>query len=145
MRKIIVYELGYLNMNWPLGALKEWLVERDAVLADIRFQPRSHNPKWAKHVLERVLGERYVHIEELGNLNYKLKGMENIEIADMEKGLSRLWDAPFQSVVIMCACKDFDHCHRKVVAARVVELGGEVRPLLDSPPSEPSDIQPILF
>lgn len=102
-----------------------------ALVADIRLSPRSRNPLWNQKKLQETLGERYVYLPDLGNLNYKGGYGQGIVIADMDSGASRL-EAILQRqpVIILCACADYRTCHRKTVAdymatwygARVVHL-----------------------
>ncbi len=77
-----LYTLGYAG--WQLADLFEAVRRRNAVLADIRFSPASRHPQWSRKQLRALLGDRYRHVQELGNVNYKTGG--EIVLADYEEG-----------------------------------------------------------
>lgn len=91
------------------------LTRLGATLCDIRLSPRSRVPHWRGPALQQLLGARYRHIPALGNVNYKRKKSEPIELADVERGIGELL-AVTGAVVLLCACADVAHCHRRVVA-----------------------------
>lgn len=87
------------------------------LLIDIRYMPVSRwRPDWRKGNLSARFGGRYIHMRGLGNVNYK----------DREKGihlyapdvplfqLRRLMESGY-SLVLLCACRDYEHCHRRLV------------------------------
>lgn len=118
-----IYTIGYTGRKPDqLKALAEQL---DATVYDIRFSPRSRAPHWNRGRLEAMLGDRYMHIGELGNRNYKAGP---IEIADLDAGLARIQDHP-RPVILMCACKDLAGCHRSVISKHLQALGLEVEEL----------------
>ena len=47
------------------------LVEANAILFDIRFSPRSRNPVWSGKQMKAFFGDRYQHVNALGNKNFK--------------------------------------------------------------------------
>lgn len=107
-----LYTIGYSGRK--LDELKAIVAEAQAVLVDIRFSPFSRVPHWRGDALGRVLGERYHHIGALGNKNYR---GGSIEIVDMKQGVAEVISLLSQSpVILMCACKNYHTCHRKVVA-----------------------------
>jgi uncharacterized protein (DUF488 family) len=64
-----LYTFGYSGKQpEELHTLAEQL---DALVADIRFSPRSRVPHWNGGSLVRRLGHRYRHLPALGNRNYK--------------------------------------------------------------------------
>lgn len=108
--------------------------ESDGLLLDIRYSAKSRNPAWNKRQLEEMLSGKYCHLWEWGNVNYK--GGE-IDIADYDYGLTMLQaiikDAEAagnlsgnEIILLMCACKDADHCHRTEVARLLRADGYEV-------------------
>lgn len=108
-----IYTLGYTGLK-P-DKIDKWLQLNNAVIADIRMSPRSRVPMWEKDALIKQLGERYVHIPALGNVNYKNGGV--ITLADPAMGLKLIEvmiDA--NNVVLMCACKHVATCHRSYAA-----------------------------
>lgn len=119
-----IYTLGYTGRRpGEIYALAEQL---DATVCDIRFSPRSRVPRWNKGRLEVLLGDRYMHIQELGNQNYKTGGP--VEIVDLDAGLARIQDHP-RPVILMCACKDLAGCHRAVIRDHLRAEGLEVEEL----------------
>jgi uncharacterized protein (DUF488 family) len=117
-----VYSIGYGGRS-P-AQLLSILEEKDAVLFDIRFSPASMNPQWSRKQLSQTLGNRYVHVQALGNANYKNGG--EIKLVDFDLG-RKIIDASAKPVVLMCACKDFRTCHRNTVLAKLSMLGYRTR------------------
>lgn len=114
----MIYTAGYYGRN--LEEFKETVWRLGAMVVDIRLVPQSRFfPDWRKANLERVFGKEYRHVPELGNKGFKEK---RIEIADMKSGveiIDELYNKPFvgvQSLVLLCACKSYQTCHRKTVA-----------------------------
>ena len=55
-----------------MTALEGLMADAAAYLVDIRLSPRSqYKPEFNKSALEKQFPKRYVHIPELGNLNYR--------------------------------------------------------------------------
>ena len=65
--KIIPF--GYANGG--MTALEQLMQEECAYLVDIRYSPRSRIPAFNRTSLQARFPGRYVHIPELGNVNYK--------------------------------------------------------------------------
>ncbi len=129
MKLHTIYSAGYLGHSASeLAPLLESL--GGAILADIRFLPASRRREWCRdRLLENV---RYVWLWELGNRNYKEKGGE-IVLAKSEAGVQRVLDlAEICPVVMLCVCKGYAGCHRKVVAELFrAERGIEVVEIAD--------------
>lgn len=115
------YSLGYLGRTLP--EILAILVERSAVLVDIRLVPYSRNKAFIKGALERVLGPRYVWVRSLGNLNFRTGGP--VALADYAAGRAAIL-ALQSPVVLMCACREHERCHRSVVAQALTAEGFEV-------------------
>lgn len=80
-----VYTVGYSGQRpEQLQALIEKL---GALLVDVRFSPRSRNPRWGQPALREMFGDRYVHLPEFGNAAYKHRGQ--ITLVDIEGGLRK--------------------------------------------------------
>ncbi len=100
-----------------------------AVLLDIRFVARSRwYPRWNKGVLQAKWGGRYVHEKRLGNVNYQYSDCP-IELLDPEAALPSLLVQLQQGVIflLLCACRDYSRCHRKVVAEYILRRCSDVR------------------
>lgn len=72
------------------------------------------------------------HIRALGNANYR---GNSVRIENFDAGL-RAIAASGRPVVLMCACKEYEHCHRSVVAEKQRELGFSVTELTSKPQPE---------
>jgi len=148
MNKPTIYTLGYGKK--PLAEIRALAEQLNALVVDVRYSPRSRKPEYNKSGFERVLNESYVHVPELGNLNYKNGGP--IEIADYEEGVMRavtFAEARGKSaIILMCVCWNPVTCHRTTVAERMQADGFTVLPLpaLTGPVEEtPKLVQMELF
>ncbi len=131
-----IYTMGY--QGWTPAAFCRAVRARDGLLVDVRYAARSRNRAWTKSALLEEFGERYLHVRDLGNVNYRAVGRP-IEIADLEAGAktveSLLTMVP-GALILLCACKDVATCHRKVVADALAErFGMDVEHI--EPPAEP--------
>jgi uncharacterized protein (DUF488 family) len=115
-----VYGIGYSGKDPE--AVRRIAEALDAVVFDIRFSPRSRDPRWAGRNVAAALGAgRYEHVRALGNRNYK---GGPVELVDFEAGLRRIFDSE-RPVILMCVCRDPATCHRTVVGRRLEEAGLE--------------------
>lgn len=106
-----VFTAGYQGHSVDdLQSIAEFL---DATVVDIRFAPYSKNPAWGKDALRQTLGNRYRHVHALGNKNYRNGG--DIEILNLVQGALDINNDRRGTVILLCVCKDYDHCHRRVV------------------------------
>ena len=122
-----LYTLGY--SGWSLSQITAALDEHQAVLVDVRYKPWSRKTGMSKSSLQQRFRGRYVHLKDLGNVNYN--NDEPIELLHAERGLIELEGYLRESpVIIMCVCPDLETCHRWVVADMASErLGVEVEHL----------------
>ncbi|MBI5954344.1 MAG: hypothetical protein HY865_22025 [Chloroflexi bacterium] len=113
-RKYPLFDLGYNDLK-KAGELAQIANELGAVIADIRFMPHTRNPEFSLKHLQEVLGDKYIHVGELGNANYK--GTGGIQLANTEAGMRILHGLLANSaVIIICACWKRSECHRVYVA-----------------------------
>lgn len=111
-----LYTIGYAGLS--LEDVAQWVEDNDALLIDTRLRPYSPRPDWQKVAIGRRLGSRYQSVTALGNVNYKNGGP--IQLQDEEAGIKVIMDALAERpVVLLCACKEVDECHRKVIAELV--------------------------
>lgn len=119
-----IYTYGYTTST-PED-LTAYIDALDAYLIDIRYSPRSRVPQWRQQALDEMAGvtehgrRRYRHIIELGNVNYNSDGP--IELYAPAAGLREI--APYLAArpcILLCACRDWRTCHRRVVADLIVE------------------------
>jgi uncharacterized protein (DUF488 family) len=112
-----IYSFGYGGHR--AAELAGWVRTHGAVLVDVRYSPASRDEQWRKANLKELLGERYVHVSELGNENFK--GNE-IRIKDLSAGMIRVHGLLQRGpVVIMCACWNRATCHRTIVIRHMVD------------------------
>lgn len=121
-----VYDVGYMTIKDP-ALLHKAIVELGAVLVDVRFSPRSRDPDWNIGKLKELYGDRYLHLKELGNENYR---GGPIKIVDLPKGVNRLI-AIGKPIVLMCGCWKRDECHRHYIVKWLDEAGIATSTALD--------------
>jgi hypothetical protein len=106
-----------------------------ALILDTRLAPTSPNPLWRRAALKRALGDRYRWCKALGNVHFRSGGP--VQLHDPESGLQLLDGLIRQSpVVLLCACRAWQNCHRRVAA----ELAQEAFPgllVIHLTPDEP--------
>lgn len=125
-----LYDLGYQAIK-SHQTLIEVAHTLDAVVLDVRLSPRSRDPRWNKRALLTHLVERYVHVESLGNVNYR-DWDAPIAIKDLARGTEHIRHyLETNSVILMCACGRRETCHRKVIAEAFAEETGIVSIPLD--------------
>ena len=113
-----IYTAGYYGRD--IIEFKATVERLNAVVVDIRLVPQSRfTPEWRQKNLQTLFGESYLHIKELGNKGFKEK---RIEIADLEIGLEVVTQIK-QDMILLCACKDYEKCHRKVIAEELKVRG----------------------
>lgn len=141
-----VYTVGYSGRK-PED-LKQFVIDLDAVLLDIRFSPVSRIPHWNKMAVADTVGGAYQHVKALGNVNYK---GGPVQIVDYQRGKAII-EASECPVILMCACGDPTHCHRTVVAEMlrkdgytVTELNTAKAPATPKEPPKPKPAQLKFF
>jgi uncharacterized protein (DUF488 family) len=119
---LTIYTTGYAGKNAiDLKVLAERL---GATVVDIRLVPASRFRKeWRGSELGKLLGDRYVQVRELGNVNYRLGGP--IKIDDLDTGIARLLEIG-GTLILLCGCADAQTCHRRVVAREMETKGHQV-------------------
>ncbi len=126
------FTTGYRGKE--VGQLPVLLDFHEAVLADIRFAPVSRHLEWRRDYLKLLLKNRYRHVSQLGNRNYKTGG---IQIHNLEIGI-RLIESWETNVILMCACEEPENCHRRVVKSELERRGCEVVELTDWNVAQPT-------
>jgi hypothetical protein len=125
LKRNALYDLGYIGCILP--DLKAAVEATGATLLDIRFSPYSKNPTWNRNNLVKALGEQYVHCRSLGNENYRMVGMENVKFVDLDQGMIMIFGLLQKGpVIVMCACKDVNHCHRLLAVLEYEKRIGQV-------------------
>lgn len=123
-----IYTIGYAG--WTPSSVKARVEALNAMLLDIRYSPYSKRAEWRGDSLKALLGRaRYSHIKTLGNRNYRGDGPIVLDApeAAVETVTRLLTQRP---VVLLCACRDADTCHRSVAAEFLSErLGAPIEHL----------------
>ncbi len=120
-----LYTLGYAAPG-SSDALEELMTASEVLLVDIRLRPRSRWwPVWNKKQLRERWGSRYTHEKKLGNDNYRDRSLPVVLHGPSPEqsiaGAAALLQHGY-SVVLLCACKDYETCHRKVVAEMIQQV-----------------------
>ncbi len=117
-----VYTLGYA-VPGAMEQVEQVMSDPSMLLVDIRYAARSRwYPAWNKKALQSRWGVRYTHEQRLGNVNYKERE-KPIQLLDPDKSLEGavLLLRQGYSLLLLCACADYETCHRKVVAQLIAE------------------------
>jgi len=126
--------IGYMEPN-AAQRIATFMQQPAAFLVDIRFSPRSRLWVWNKSALQAIYcpaGDhlsRYVHLKELGNVNFKDPKLPIVlyQPAIPVQALTEALSAGC-SFLLLCACKNYETCHGKVVYELVLtslaELSG---------------------
>ncbi|MCZ7547396.1 MAG: DUF488 family protein [Anaerolineae bacterium] len=96
-----IYTFG--TQRRRLAELVALVHDLDALVVDVRLAPRSRVREWNQAVMAAALGDRYLHVGALGNLNYKTAGTP-VRLCDMEAGIAALEPARAagQSAILVC-------------------------------------------
>ena len=121
-----VFTFGYAGA--PFRAFLHIVDQLDATVLDCRFSPRSRIPTWSGVNLRRALGDCYVWAQPWGNPGYK--GTE-AALADADAGLAIFDALDSPTVIVMCACKNPQTCHRALVRDLLLRERGIVATELD--------------
>lgn len=125
----MIYTAGYHRHT--AEELKAKAEALNAIVFDIRMTPWcSWSADWRRQTMQAVFGDRYVYNGAWGNKNYQ---GGPIEIVNYEGG-RRLFRRRFlhsgaDNAILLCGCRDYEGCHRKVVAEALRAEGEEVEEL----------------
>src|SRR5687768_10565080 len=131
----MIYSLGY--QGGDVARAQRMVLDGAALLIDIRFSPHSPNPDFTGPAFARRLGRGYVHLQSLGNVNYKTHGP--IELLDESAGIREVISIVSTGLapILMCACRNYATCHRKLAAEKIAAALGGVPIIELTPPPEP--------
>ncbi len=120
------YLTGYTGRPTRAPAqLLQLAINLDALVVDSRFNPVSRwATQWSRIPLQRVLGDRYLWLQEFGNSAYK---DNKIKLVNPASGLAYLESINESRAIILCACADGQTCHRTQVGWFLAANGWEVR------------------
>ena len=88
---------------------------RDATVVDCRHVPYSQfYSLWNKEVLQNLFKENYIHVKEFVNQNFGTH--KEFNIVDIKMGIEIIEELlKSKSVILLCACAEFDKCHLKEI------------------------------
>ena len=121
-----IFATGYSGKD--INDLKPLVERLGAILVDIRFAPYSEVMFWRRVFLKTLLGNKYLHIANLGNRNFKER--ENISIQNLSLGLETLLSLNTNSI-LFCACAEAEKCHRRVITEELQKRGIETTEIGD--------------
>lgn len=125
-----IYTVGYVG--WTPEALQREAQYLNARVLDIRINPTSMRPGWRKQELAALLGSAYHHLPDLGNVNYANGGP--INLANPMRAVERVRRWLIQGpVILLCACANWQTCHRREAADFLSEHTGAQVVHLDPP------------
>lgn len=125
--KPTLYTFGYAGTDPK--ALQRTAATLDAIIADIRFKPASRDPRWRQPYLQKLLGDDYVHVDALGNRNYKGGPIDLVDVPAAITEVGALLER--RSVILICVCADLQRCHRLTASEQMRDaLDSAARPVL---------------
>ena len=111
-----VATLGYHQPQaWQI--VSRMVDEQGWSLVDIRYSRRSYLDEWSGSSLRRHFRSSYHAVPELGDVNH-LAPANPMQLLDPTTGLAKvglLLEAGMDCLLV-CACPDWQHCHRRLVA-----------------------------
>lgn len=118
-----LYTIGYTEKD-AAQQIEAFLAQEQTGLIDIRYRPRCRwNAQWNKSALQAKYGAyKYIHLRCFGNMNYNQPG-QPIQLLNPDERLHSVVHALFNgiSLMLLCACKDYERCHRKTVYDLVMQ------------------------
>ena len=129
MRHGILETIGYLE-DEAEERIAVFLARPATSLIDIRLTPYSRFwPDWNKPVLKARYGRQYAHLRGLGNASYQDRN-QPIHLLSPDVHIQHLADQLLRghSYLLLCACKHYERCHRKIVYERILlAMGAQAR------------------
>ena len=121
-----IFATGYAEKD--INDLKPLVESLGAILVDIRFSPYSEIMFWRRVYLKTLLGNKYLHIANLGNRNFKER--DNISIQNLGLGIETLISLNTNSI-LFCACAEAENCHRRAIVEELKKRGIETSEISD--------------
>jgi hypothetical protein len=115
-----IYPVGY-GMDGAHQYIDQLMAQPQMLLIDTRCSPKSRWADWREGALRAKYGTRYRWAGAyLGNVNFQ---GGPIQIANLEEGLRglHLYLDEGYDLLLLCQCRDYYSCHRKVIVDHLVE------------------------
>ncbi len=112
-----VATIGYHQPQaWQI--VTRMICEQNWHLVDIRYSRRSYLEEWSGTSLRRHFRSSYHAVPELGDVNH-LAPANPVQLAEPATGLAKVttWLEAGIDCLLLCACPDWQHCHRRLVAS----------------------------
>ncbi len=132
-----LYTVGYASLEGVEQL--QGLFDQQVLIVDIRYYPASRwRPEWSRRRLMERFTTNYCHIRELGNVNYRSSSLP-IELVDAAAGVSLIAGLlqTGHDICLLCACANWQNCHRRVVAELLQNEVVGIRPIHISPENIP--------
>jgi hypothetical protein len=116
--------VGYASKRLDAERLiqEAFAVNRKALLIDTRLVPSCRwDSRWQRSELEQRYKQRYQWKGKLlGNIHHYDPALP-VQLANEEAGISWLvsWLERGVTLILLCACADYERCHRKVIYEKV--------------------------
>lgn len=126
--------IGYTEKA-AVQRIEAFLTRPRSGLIDIRKDAYcSWSTQWNRDALKQKYGNQYIHLPCFGNVNHGQPG-KPISLVHPGERLDEVVNALMRgsSLLLLCACKDYEKCHRKTVYDLIVH---EVRRKLVQQQSE---------
>lgn len=134
------YSFGYQGLKPEM--VLSFLQDKDSLLFDVRLSPRSRIPGWNGDDLRRLLQDKYHHVSNLGNVNYR---GGSVKIRNMDAGVNLLVRFHrLHNIALMCVCRDHATCHRSHITRELISRGYPVGEVNLHPPKK-ADMQTSLL
>lgn len=109
MSTVIPFGYGFRE---SMQVLQQLMEDSNTYLVDIRKSPKTGYAGFNDYELKSQFKDRYVHMIELGNANFKGGPIQIIRpvqgIDRLVKGLNKGY-----RLILLCGCQSYDTCHRK--------------------------------
>ena len=118
-----IYTVG--TIGWRAADLLLTVRMADALLVDIRHNPRDASRPWSQADLVALVGStRYRSLEALA-AHYYRPGRIALAGSDVDASVARAADwLADQSIILLCACADWRTCHRRQAADLIAAATG---------------------
>lgn len=110
-----------LYTGWLPADVKRLATEFGMLIVDVRFSPGSRHEQWRQKSLVDLLGGRYHHCKDFGNINYQDGPIRLRNPAAAVAELGPMMEKGVE-LALMCACPNASACHR-LPAAEYLQRG----------------------
>lgn len=115
--QLYIISLGYGNLS--VADVARLTEETGLDLNDLRIKPWGKNG-FTQNNLQSLLGGRYIHCPEMGNINYR---GGPTKLVNPDRGVEILVNRliRYGALITMCVCSSRSQCHRKDAEELIIE------------------------